>query len=174
MENIQKPKYLDRSSYFCMYIDLAIESKLKASLFATKEETLALIEMIPFEKENYVYAPGKWTIKQVLQHNIDTERILMYRALRICRNDLRPIEGFDENEYAKNDASELNSLENIRKEFLSVRQATIDFYSSISEEALHRKTLANNLEVSPCILGWIISGHTRHHLNVLNNKYLIQ
>jgi len=127
---------------------------------------------LPKEKQNYAYAEGKWTVKELVQHLIDTERIFAYRALRISRNDKINLLGFDENEFAKN--ANVNNIEyiDLLKEFSQVRKSTISLFNGFSEEMLLKTGLASNQTISVRALGVLLSGHVLHHLEVIKERYL--
>jgi hypothetical protein len=148
--------------------DLDVIEALKLSL----AETLKLVRSIPEEKGDHRYAPGKWSIKELLCHMLDTERILAYRALRFARNDKTPLHGFEENDYAPEANAQNRKIRQIVDEIERLRLTTIDLFVSLSPEMLNRKGLANNLELSVLNLGYIISGHESHHRKILTERYL--
>lgn len=134
-------------------------------------------EMINAEKRTLsqighnVYAPGKWTIRDILQHLIDTERIFSYRALRIARYDQTPLAGFDENEYVKNAHASGRKLNDLIEEFDIVRQSTTLLYKSFNEEDLIREGYIFKSNISVLALGFTIAGHVMHHMNVIKERY---
>jgi uncharacterized damage-inducible protein DinB len=126
---------------------------------------------LPAEKEDYAYSEGKWTVKQVLQHVTDAERVFIYRALRISRNDPTPMASFDENEYVKNGFAETRTLSSLKQEFNAVRAATDMFLLSLNETQIQRTGIASGHTVSVNALGFIIYGHLLHHRNILKERY---
>ena len=129
---------------------------------------------IPKDKLLYAYAEGKWNIKQVLQHVIDTERIQAYRAMCIARGEKQVLPGFDEDEYAlvsKNSISQ-KPIELIALEFFAVRQATIALFIGLTPQEILAQGMANNNAVSTNAIAWMIVAHARHHFNVLLTRYL--
>ncbi len=124
------------------------------------------------EKMNYSYAPGKWTIKDMLVHLSDTERIFVYRALRFSRGDETPLPGFEESLFAANARANDREKEDILREYSLVRESSIAFVESLSDEALDRKGLANNNLLSVRYFVNLIYGHHKHHLNILKERYL--
>jgi uncharacterized damage-inducible protein DinB len=128
---------------------------------------------IPIDKINFAYAPDKWTIKQMLQHVIDTERIFAYRALAIARKEPAALLGFDENEYAKNATASHRNWEEMIAEWRTLRQSTNILFGSFTEEDLKQKGTASNQPISVNALGFIIFGHALHHLHVLKERYSI-
>jgi hypothetical protein len=149
--------------------DLDVIDALKKS----SAETLKLVRAIPEDKGDYQYAPNKWTIKELLCHMLDTERILAYRALRFARNDSTPLHGFEENDYAPEANAHNRKINRIADEMERLRLTTIDLFVSFTSEMLSRKGLANNLELSVLNLGYIIAGHESHHRSILTERYLV-
>jgi len=131
-----------------------------------------LLSDIPEEKQLFAYAENKWTIKELVQHMIDTERVMSYRALRISRNDRTALAGFDENKYVSNaNANQIPYIE-LLKEFSLVRKSTIAMFKGFTDEMLLRKGSASETEVSVRALGYILTGHVLHHLNIIQERYL--
>jgi hypothetical protein len=126
---------------------------------------------IPAEKVNYAYAEGKWTIKQMLQHVIDTERIFAYRALAIARKEPASLLGFDENEYAKNGTAAHRNWKDMLIEWRVVRQSTNLLFASFTEEQLKLTGTANGNPISVNAIGFILFGHALHHLHILKERY---
>ncbi len=124
------------------------------------------------EKLLFAYAEGKWTIKELVQHIIDTERIFNYRALRFARNDSTNIEGFEQDDYNDNVDANARDFQEMLEEFSWVRKNSIALFKSFSEEALLRKGLASGNLISVRAIGYITSGHQQHHLNVIKERYL--
>jgi uncharacterized damage-inducible protein DinB len=131
-----------------------------------------LLSEVPDEKEEFRYAAGKWSVKEVVGHIIDTERIMCTRALCIARGETQSLPGFDENEYVKVAKFDKRTLYDLSHEFGFVREATIAFFKSLSDEELDRKGIANNNTVTPRALLYIIAGHHLHHAGVLKERYL--
>jgi hypothetical protein len=126
---------------------------------------------IPVEKINYAYGPDKWTIKQMFQHVIDTERIFAYRALSIARKEPSTLLGFDENEYAKNATATNRNWKDMLIEWRVVRQSTNLLFASFTEDQIKAMGTASGHPVSVNALGFIIFGHALHHLHVLKERY---
>ena len=126
---------------------------------------------IPAEKANNAYAEGKWSIKQMFQHVIDTERIFAYRALAIARKEPAALLGFDENEYAKNGTAANRNWKDMLTEWRVVRQSTNLLFGSFTEEQLKCMGTASGLPISVNALGFIIFGHALHHLHILKERY---
>ena len=136
-----------------------------------REETLARFAAVPEPRGGYRYAPGKWSVKEVLAHLCDVERIMAYRALRIGRGDGTPLPGFDENAYAPLSGADAQPLAELAAEWGDVRRATLSLFRHFPPEAWTRRGTASDLPVSVRALGYIIAGHERHHLEVLGERY---
>ncbi|CAN5859703.1 DinB family protein [soil metagenome] len=132
----------------------------------------ALLSEVPDEMEEFRYAEGKWTVKEVVGHIIDTERIMSTRALCIARGEKQSLPGFDENEYVAAANFNKRSLYEFSREFGFVRESTLWLFKSLSEEDLDRKGTANNNPVTARALLYVIAGHNLHHVEVLKEKYL--
>ncbi len=158
--------------YFQKYIDLVPEEDLTT---AFRQQSLAVtifLYAINEEKSGYAYAPGKWTIKELMQHLIDTERIFAYRALCFARKEQNSLPGFDENEYAANSNANERHWKDLADEFLLIRKSTELLFHSFTEEALNSTGIANNNPTSANSMGFTAIGHVYHHMNVLKEKYL--
>src|SRR5690606_3947557 len=125
------------------------------------------------EKYDFKYSPGKWTIREVVQHMIDAERIYSYRALCFARNDSTPLPGFDENEYVNNSMATTRNWEDLRLEFLSVRKSSELLFKSFNEEQLMSNGIANNSSIIVLGIGFVIVGHVAHHIRILKERYLV-
>jgi uncharacterized damage-inducible protein DinB len=154
------------------YVKLVDQPDVLQALRISGYRAMELVHSIPETKTDFRYAPGKWTIRQVLCHMLDSERIFAYRALRFARNDETPLAGFDENAYAKELNAESRSLPQIADEMEHLRTSTVDLFKSFSEEMLARKGTANKNELSVVALGIIIAGHETHHCKVIQDRYL--
>ena len=124
------------------------------------------------DKFDYSYAEGKWTIKEIIQYIIDTERILSNRALWFSRKDSTPLAGFNENEYVMHSNAKNRNLQDLLSELSSVRQATLALYKSFSQEQLKGIGTASDQEISVRALGFVIIGHQKHHQKVFQERYL--
>jgi len=120
---------------------------------------------------NKVYAPGKWTVKELVQHLIDTERIFVNRALRFARNDKTDLPGYDHDSFAPVSRANEQSLEDLLKEYRILRLSTYYFFKNMNEEQLLSVGKANGLEISVAAIGYILVGHPTHHFNVIKEKY---
>ncbi|MGQ2985119.1 DinB family protein [Flavobacterium sp.] len=130
------------------------------------------VREIPMDKYDYRYAEGKWTIKDILQHLIDSERIFAYRALRFSRNDTTALPGFDENSYAANAHGDDRSINELLTEMSALRHANIMMFKSFDKEDMLRKGTASGYTVSVRAFGFLLIGHQNHHINVFRERYL--
>lgn len=157
--------------YFSQYIDLTSEDDLISSLEASRMKTLSLFGNMSEAEANYTYAPDKWSIKQVLAHCIDTERVLAYRAMCFSRKEEMMLPGFDQDQYTKEEISASLPLPQLLEEYDLVRRSTIHLFLRMKSENLDYVGIANQVDISARELGWVIAGHDLHHLNVLVEKY---
>ncbi|HTL80553.1 MAG TPA: DinB family protein [Bacteroidia bacterium] len=157
--------------YYLRYIDLVKGDPIRL-LESQILDFKALLSEIPEEKEEFAYAVGKWTVKEVVGHIIDTERIMAYRALCFARGEKQPLPGFDEDDYTVKANFNSRSLMEIAHEFGVVREATIALFKTFSDEDLDKKGIASNNPVTPRALLYIIAGHHIHHEAVLKERYL--
>lgn len=160
-------------SFYKNYVKQVEQSDMLTALRISGYRTLELVHSIPEKKMDYRYADGKWTIRELLCHIIDAERIFAYRALRFARNDKTNLPGWEENDYAPEANAANRSLKKIADEMQHLRVSTIDMFEGFTEEMLMRKGTANNNEMSVVALGFIIPGHETHHRNILKERYLV-
>ena len=160
------------SVFNATYINATENNTLLKGLRDGLPQLMDFINQIPVEKLGYRYAEGKWTIKDILLHLMDTERIFAYRALRISRGDKTPLPGFEENDYVPFAFANSRSLESLLEEYENVRKATISFFESLNEEQLLFIGTASNTAISVRAIGFIITGHQNHHLKVISERYL--
>ncbi|MBO9584603.1 MAG: DinB family protein [Flavobacterium sp.] len=157
---------------FGNYVKAAGDGILIEELEISLHSFIRFVQDIPMDKFDYRYAEGKWTIKDIIQHVIDTERIFAYRALRFSRNDKTPLPSFEENDYANNTDANRRSIQDLLTEFSAVRHSTLLFYKSLSDEQLKRIGTASNLQISVRALGFVMIGHQKHHQKVFAERYL--
>jgi uncharacterized damage-inducible protein DinB len=160
------------SKFQATYINAAMNVELLDELEISLHDFIRFVQNIPMDKFDYRYAEGKWTIKEIIQHIIDTERIFSYRALRISRNDKTPLPGFEENDYVDNTNANERNLQGLLTELSAVRYATLLLFKSFSEEQLARIGIASGNEISVRAIGFIIIGHQKHHQKVFEERYL--
>jgi len=167
-----KPASSEYAPHYERYVTLVPETSIIETLRHEMEDTLVFIHSLSDEIGNHRYAAGKWSIKEVIGHVIDTERIFCYRALRFARNDKTALPGFDQDAFVKNAHFDQRQLTDLAREYEQVRKATIEFFQFLAEEAWNRRGIANNAEASVRALAWIIAGHEMHHKQVLRTRYL--
>ncbi|MBP1933844.1 DinB family protein [Ammoniphilus resinae] len=169
---LQVPNQDEYQEYYEPYVKVIPEGDLIQILKSQLSEMKILIDNLTEEQALFRYAPEKWSIKEVLGHVTDTERIMSYRLLRIGRGDTTDLAGFDDQLYVRNANFNQQSLSNLLQYFEATRHSTIAVMSTLSNEAWLRRGTANQTEVSARALAYIIAGHERHHRQVIHDKYL--
>ncbi len=167
----QRPAASEHAPYYARYIAQVPEGDLLEILRAQVSEYDALFGL-PESKGDYAYAPGKWSIKEVLGHVTDAERVFSYRALTFGRNDPGPLPSFDENAWMAPAGFGQRTLTDLRDEFRAVRQATLGLLGHLPQDAVTRTGTASGNPISVRALGYIIAGHALHHGKVLKERYL--
>jgi uncharacterized damage-inducible protein DinB len=160
------------SVFNATYINATTDKTLLEGLIDGLSQLVNFVKNVPAEKLEYRYAEGKWTIKDIILHMMDTERIFAYRALRISRGDKTPLPGFEENDYVPFAYANSRSVESLLSEYENVRKATISFFESLNEDQLVFLGTASNTVISVRAIGFIITGHQNHHLKVIQERYL--
>jgi hypothetical protein len=166
------PDASEYAEYYGPYISLVYGDDILAALEGQPRHTLALLSSLGEERGNYRYAPDKWSIKEVLGHLIDVERVLAYRALRFARNDITPLPGCEQDDYVRNGGFADCPLGCLLQEFTAVREASVFLFQGLSPEAWMRRGVANQEEISVRAIAYVIAGHELHHRQVLKGKYL--
>ena len=169
---LARPAADEFSAYYTPYVARVPDGDLLATLGAQLGETIALLRGITPERSLHRYAPGKWSMRDVVQHLCDAERIFAYRALRIARGDETPLPGWDENRYAPVAGADRRPWPELIAELEAVRAATLALFRGLDAEAFARRGVANGQPVTVRALAWIITGHERHHVAVLRERYL--
>lgn len=169
---ISRPQSDEYPPYYTQYISKVIGDDLFAAMQTTHRETQTLLGSLSDEQLQYRYAEGKWTIKDIIGHLIDAERIFAYRALRFARKDTTDLAGFDENSYVPASNANERSIHDLLAEFTVVRAATFALFKSFSEEMLTLSGTANNNPISVRALAYITGGHEMHHLAVIKERYI--
>ena len=157
--------------YYARYIDLVPEGNLVDLLAEQQPDTLRMLRRVDDERGLYAYAADKWTIKEVIGHLSDAERVFSYRALRFARGDAQPVAGFDENAYVPAGRFNDRPIKDLIDEFQAIRAATIHVFRYLSEDELARRGIANGNPISVRALGYVIAGHERHHAKLLRERY---
>ena len=168
-----KPIIKDYPAYFSVYINQVPEDDLDQSFCNQGKILPAFFSSITEEKSLHTYAEGKWTLREMLQHLIDAERIFNYRALCISRKESVSLPSFDENIYAANSNAIRRSWQSLLDEFFHVRISTEDLYKSFTKEMLIQKGMANNKTINVVSIGFITIGHVYHHKKVIEKRYLV-
>ena len=160
--------------YFEQYMQLVSkdEKSIIENLVASQKVFDDVLRNLPVEKHNFSYAEGKWTMKELIQHIIDTERVFSYRALCFARNDNTSLPGFDQDVFVENDNANDRNYYDLLNEIEVLRKSSIQLFKSFSDEALLRVGVASNNNMSVRALGYLFSGHQMHHLNIIKERYL--
>jgi hypothetical protein len=170
-----RPDQPGPDEYSAAYAGYVARVPLGADLHRLLDEQLdttsARLRAVPEARGGFRYAPEKWSVKEVVLHLADTERIMAYRALRIARGDTTPLPGFDENAYVPQSGADAQPLAELVEGWGDVRRASISLFRQLPAEAWLRRGIASGKPVSVRALGWIIAGHERHHLDVLGARY---
>lgn len=169
---ITPPDPTEYEGHFGNYVARAHTTDLLAGLQADNENFAAFVTSIPADKLDYRYADGKWTIREIITHLTDAERIFAYRALRFARNDKTALPGFEENDYVPESNAAGRTVTSLLAEYQAVRSATITLLESLTPDMLLRKGTASGKNLSVRALGYVILGHTLHHQQVIRERYL--
>jgi uncharacterized damage-inducible protein DinB len=170
--HIDRPEATEYQPYYSEYVSLVEGDNILSTLGAQLAGTLALLRGVPESQAGFRYAAGKWSVKELVGHLIDAERIFAYRALRFARNDRTPLPGYEQDDYIRNASFDACSLGALAAEFESVRRATIFLFEHLDAEAWTRVGVANESEVSVRAIAYIIAGHELHHVGILRDRYL--
>jgi hypothetical protein len=171
---IQRPQADEHVEYYSRYISQVPDGDLIAMLRDQIMETVGLLRGLSSEQGNYAYAPGKWTIKEVIGHLSDAERVFQYRALTFARSPGTALPGFDENAWVPAGNFGVRTLDDLLEEYQVVRAATVQLARHLDEETLKRRGSANGNDISVRALLYIIAGHERHHVALFRERYLNQ
>lgn len=169
---VARPDSREYAPYYARYVDLVPDGDVLDILERQLDEILELLSGITPERAGYRYAVGKWSIKEVIGHVMDVERVFVYRALRFARNDTTPLPGFEQDDYVAVGNYDLRPLADIGGEYRTVRAASIAFFQSLDPETAMRRGVASGVEFSVRTIPYILAGHERHHLNILRERYL--
>ena len=171
---MQRPEASEFAPYYNNYISQIDGDSVLPVLDAQIEQIRSMFAAVPEGKGAYAYAEGKWTIKELLSHLIDGERIFAYRILRISRGDKTPIEGFEQDDYIQTSNANNRSFADLLDEFDHERRANLLLVKNLSDGASLRMGTASNNPVSVRALVYIMAGHVKHHLHILNDRYLVK
>lgn len=168
---MNRPQPEEYPIFYKGYIDTVSENVL-AELEHQIKAFPAFLRGLTEDKASFAYAEGKWTIKELAGHVIDTERIMAYRTLRIARNDSTPLAGFEENDYVKNAHFADRSIDSLAEEFAQLRKANMHLIKSLNETELGCMGISNGKPVSVRALVYIIAGHLNHHRRIIEERYI--
>jgi uncharacterized damage-inducible protein DinB len=167
-----RPQPTEHAAYYNTYISKVEGDNVSDIIAKYSGPLLQFYSSLPEEKADHAYAAGKWTVKELLLHIIDAERIFSYRALRIARKDKTPLAGFDENAYTPASKASQRSLQSLKDEFAAVRKATDLMLRTFDDEQLLQVGTASDQPVTPNAIAFIIFGHMIHHKQILEERYL--
>ena len=170
---MNRPDRSEYAPYYEGYISLVANTDIRATLAGQPAELRKVFSELAEEKGTFTYETGKWSIKELLGHIIDGERMFAYRAFRISRGDKTPIEGFEQKDYIENARSNERSFADLLDEFELLRVANLLMFDHMTETDLLRSGSANNVEITVRSIGYIMAGHVVHHVNILNERYLV-
>ena len=168
---ISRPEPGEYAPYYDRYISLVPGNDILPTLESQRRQMLLLLSGRDESDGDFRYAPDKWTVKEVLGHVCDTERIFAYRALRISRGDRTPIEGFEQDDYVRNGPFANRPLAELIEDYIAVRRATLTLFRNLDEPAWVRRGIANKNEVSTRAIAYTMAGHELHHRCILEEKY---
>lgn len=172
--SIGRPEPDEYAPFYANYISQVQGNDILAALDEQRRQMLLLLSGRSESDGDIRYAPGKWSVKEVVGHICDAERVMSYRALCIARADATPLPGFDENNYVANSSFSRTPLADLIENFIAVRRATLSLFRNFDEQAWGRRGIANKNEVTVRALAYIIAGHELHHRRILQEKYLCQ
>jgi uncharacterized damage-inducible protein DinB len=166
-----RPEATEYAPFYAKYVAGVPETDVVGALRDSGREITAALASIPESRGGFRYAEGKWSIRELVGHVIDAERIFTYRALRVARGDATPLPGFEENDYVRTAGSDSRTLADLVDELRAVRESTVQMFSSFPDDAWIRTGVVNGRPVSVRALAYITAGHARHHLGILRDRY---
>ena len=169
---IKKPNPNEYASYFQRYTELVPDGTVIQTLENQFNEAMIIYKGLDKSKIDYRYAEGKWSIKELIIHILDTERIFIYRALRIARKDKTPLAGFEQDDYIENINWDKYPFSSVLDEYELVRKHSILFFNSMTQEMLEQTGISSEMKMAVRAIPFILAGHERHHLNIINSRYL--
>lgn len=168
----QRPEAADYNEYYRKYVDLVADGDIAVTLSDQWEETEALLSSVPTEKEQYRYAPGKWSVREVVGHLIDVERLFAFRSLWIARAAEGEQFGMEQDEWVTTSKADARSLADLTAEWGTLRASNVQLFRSYDEDAWNRVGVASGFNVRVRALPWITAGHELHHRALLARDYL--
>jgi hypothetical protein len=172
VKHMQRPRSNEYPSYYNRYINLVEDDDVLAVLEAQKQEMSDLMNGLGEEAAAFRYAPDKWSVKEVIGHAIDVERIFAHRALRFARNDKTPLPEFDQDEYIKHANFDVRTLIDIADEYRAVRESTLSMFYSFAEDFFAREGTASGFKFTVRAVPFIVAGHEHHHQKIIHEKYI--
>ena len=172
MANYNKPAGNEYGEYYQGYIDQVNGENAISAISTNTNSTLKILEQLDEETWNFAYAEGKWTVKQLVQHIIDTERVFAFRALWIARNSQQPLPGFDQDVYVSESRADLKSSEELLEQYKNTRNHTLDLFNELPSLTVDYTGEASGFPLTARACAWIIAGHEIHHVKVLQERYL--
>lgn len=170
--DLRRPEANEHAPYFARYIDLVPDGDIVDTLMYQLGETLRLLQGIPLERETYRYAPGKWSLREVVGHLIDVERVFAFRAIAIARSDGVDLPSMEQDDWAAHSNAHERALDDLASEWASLRRANVEMFASLGAEAGARRGKAGGNEVTVRSLPWMIAGHELWHRERLARDYL--
>jgi uncharacterized damage-inducible protein DinB len=167
----EPPAYDEYAEYYRRYVDAVPAGDLLVTLERQLEEMVTLLDTFGEARAGHRYGPGKWSVKEVVGHVVDAERIFTMRALCAARGETAPLPSFDENAYVAHSNADARTLNALMGELTAVRRATLALFRSLDETALARRVTASGYPVTARALAWITAGHDRHHARILRERY---
>jgi uncharacterized damage-inducible protein DinB len=171
-DKMRRPETNEYAPYYEGYIEGIMGNEPFRNLENQYQEIQSLLQSLTEAEANHSYSEGKWTVKEVLGHIIDTERIMSYRALCISRYEKQPLPGFEQEDYVKEANFKERTITNLLEDYRTVRKSTISLFKNFTENMYNRRGIASNHEVTVLALLYIIAGHEMHHLKILKERYL--
>lgn len=168
---IERPGADDHAPYYGRYIEQVGDGDIVEALEAQRAETLALLGATPPDLERHRYAPEKWSVREVVAHLIDTERVFAYRALSFARGDAGPLPGMEQNQWNEEARGDEVPLARLAEELDAVRRSSIALFARMTPEALERRGVASGVSFTVRAFPWIIAGHELHHRGILLERY---
>jgi uncharacterized damage-inducible protein DinB len=169
---LERPTKGEYADWHAGYVALVPEGDVRDHLRTQIFETITLLAGVAEAKAEQAYGPGKWTLKEVVLHMCDAERVFDYRLLRIARGDATPLPGFEQDEWVPHSCANRRSMASLLLEYATIRAATMQLIDSLPDEAWGRRGTASGSPVSARALAYICAGHERHHVRIIRERYL--
>lgn len=169
---MRRPTREEYPEYYAKYVERPEECEVIASLAESGLSTAAFFTELGEERSRMRYAPGKWSLKELLGHVMDTERIFSYRALALSRGDQTPLPGFDQDPYIENAGFHERALSDLLDEYRAIRAATVSLFASFTPEQGERTGTISGFPFVTCTIPWLLLGHELHHMDVVRERYL--